>query len=119
MKTIESIKQQLENNHQTIQSLLNQLQQLHYHNSELTETLLALQTDNQSKLEEEDTTNQDIQPCDRVVVLSPDRNRRGLTGHIDSRTEKTASFRADDNKTTFSVRTYNLFKLKRKSKHAK
>ena len=117
MKTVASILNQIEENHKTIQSLLGQLHQLHIHNTELTDSLVALQINNQQELgEEEEDNSKGIEPGDRVVILSPDRNRRGLTGHIESRSNKIANFRADDNKTTFPVKIYNLFKLKKQSK---
>ena len=118
MKTVEKLITKRDNNIKRISELIVQLHELHLENQEL-EYQLSQICDSE---EEEDkvTPSTPLKSGDRAVVLSPDTSRRGETGHIKSlsKSNLTATFRTDDNQ-EFPVRTYNLFRLKKRDQKSK
>ena len=95
------------------------IKQLHQAQVELEELESQLQSLELLEEEEEEASVQSskqVSEGDRVVILSPHKQRQGITGHVArlTKSEATADFVSNSNK-KFPVRVYNLFKLKKKS----
>ena len=115
MKTIVNLCDQRKQNDKLIGEYIDKLQQLHLSNLEL-----DVQIEQLREGEEEPDNSNELAKGDRVVVLSPIKDRRGITGHIEglSKSQATAYFKSDTNE-KFSVRIGNLFKLKKKKPDSK
>ena len=119
MKTVVTLSIQRDNNNEQIGKLIEKLHQLHLENQELSRQIQDLSE--AEGAEEEEASHQSIHSGDRAVVLSPHKNRAGLTGYIKS-TPKTAGgfvdFKPDSNQ-EFKVKPYHLFRLKKRFGKAK
>ena len=116
MKTTDTLSSKRDNNNKRIGQLIEELCLLYQENQELELQIQVLnKEDKESVNKEEALLVTSIHSGDCAVVVSPTKDRRGTTGHVESitKSKKMANFRSDTNQ-RFQVRIGNLFKLKSK-----